>query len=662
VRRYDEQGRSDYQLGGLLLPLMPLAYYSAKWQFILEYGERAIDIGIRITGLHHAAELAPELGREEALKRGLAVGAAAFAEHATDVIGYDLKSAISATIGMVAACAGVYATCFDSETVSRVARAVAPLALFGEEHVAYAMYLFAAAEAPMIGGRESEAYPVWEDALARFESPAFAKAIGPRAKVLQGGALFMLTLLDSYHFGERALDTARRMESLGVKAWRVTADQIRLLYHALRGESNEVKSYIDRVEHDAVRGAQTWQTDIFWPSLLLNADVLTGDTIAARRRYVQLERRSQEVATLKPQAEAAHAAYLMLRGDLPGAISLYERLLPSFPCRRRVDWETTRGYFARALNLAGAHERARAVAEEVVRNMVPADHAYVARFLEAERQLALAESGLGNHARAAELLDGLLAKHGHESNPLLLGLLHQARAEVAERAGDRAAVDAHRAAMEIRFRKTQNPLLIAQCERAHRSMTLPAVREGYQPFPNTVSSFHTLPAEGPTAAAAVRTRAAPATGHAGLDEVLTASAEPLEAAVQFVMTQTKAKSASLYALTADELRLVWSSTNEEPPARCVAELGRWVNVARENARNPSTKNDREPVRLHSAAISGYLVVALQRAADAAIVGGLILEGEPSIDRVGSTEIFDALGRIVEDHATDAMDAMGFITA
>jgi hypothetical protein len=112
-------------------------------------------------------------------------------------------------------------------------------------------------------------------------------------------------------------------------------------------------------------------------------------------------------------------------------------------------------------------------------------------------------------------------------------------------------------------------------------------------------------------------------------------------------------------LTGEELRLGWSSTNAEPPARCVAELGRWVNVARENERNPSTRDDREPVRLHTAAISGYLVIALQRVADRAMVGGLILEGEPKVDLVGSTEIFDALGRIVEDLA---LDALGFITA
>src|SRR5207344_954135 len=110
----------------------------------------------------------------------------------------------------------------------------------------------------------------------------------------------------------------------------------------------------------------------------------------------------------------------------------------------------------------------------------------------------------------------------------------------------------------------------------------------------------------------------------------------------------------LYALTAEELRLVWSSTHEEPPASCVAELGRWVDVARENERNPSTGNDREPLRLQTATIAGHLVVALQHAADGTIAGGLILEAEPNTDLVGSTDVFDALGRVIETYDLDEL--------
>ena len=653
VRTYDAQGRSDYELGSLLFPLIPLAYYSADWQFILEYGKRAIDIGLRITGLAHAAELEPDLGREEALKRGLAVGAAAFARHAENGIGYDLRTAISATIGMVPASVAVYATCLDGEAVAHVARAVESLTLFGEEHIAYAMHLFANAEVPLVQGRECESRTLLERALERFEDPACARSIGEaRAKALQGGMLFTLGLLDSYYFGDRALATARRMESLGVKAWAVTADQIRILYHSLRGESAEVKKYMARVEINAIQGAQSWQVEVYWPALLLNADVLTSDAMAARRRYVQLERRSKEVASLKPQAEAAHAAYLLLRGNVSEAVALYEKLLPSFPIHQRVDWETTRAYSARALNAAGAHARAKAVAEEVVSNMLPGDHDFVARYLEAQRQLALAESGLGNHAVAVALLDELLAKHGEESNLLLVGLLHQARAEVAHRAGDRASVETHHAEMESRFRKTGNPALIAQCERAHDTDTASTVGgrlEVHHPFAAIVSDLKSA-----TAVPRSRNGDCPSS----LTEAAEIADDPLEAALEWAMNQTKSRNAYLYVPMGSDLRLVWSSTREESPAACAAELERWLEGVRAND-DGSIHDGPSSVIVDATTTCRHRMVALRGAATRRVVGGLILEVDSTLRLFGSSELLSELGRVVEEHASDAL---GFITA
>jgi hypothetical protein len=357
---------------------------------------------------------------------------------------------------------------------------------------------------------------------------------------------------------------------------------------------------------------------------------------------------------MKPQAEAARAAYLMLRGDVSAAITLYEKILPSFPVQARVGWETTRAYFARALNAGGSHERAKAVAGEVVSNMLPTDHDYAARFLEAKRQLALAESGLGNHAVAAALLDALLAKHGHETNPLLVGLLHQARAEVARRADDSATTETHYAEMDRRFRSTQNPALIAQCERARRRSNKPSAdrtrRERYEPIPNTVSRLGD---------AAVLTQPSPVTEPSRLAEVLAASDEPLETALDLVLRQTKAKSAYLYVPNGGALKLAWSSTNEAPPDACVAELGRWVNVVRENDRHDGRPQDRSTLIVETVTVSGYRMVALRSDAGTSLVGGLILEVDLRFDLGGSTQFFEALGRVVEEHGGDVFD---FITA
>ena len=89
----------------------------------------------------------------------------------------------------------------------------------------------------------------------------------------------------------------------------------------------------------------------------------------------------------------------------------------------------------------------------------------VVHYLEPQRQLALAEAGLGNHAEAVRMLDALLAEHGAQDQPLLIGLLHKARAEVALSMNDAAGFDAHFAEMERCFRRSRNPALIAQIAR-----------------------------------------------------------------------------------------------------------------------------------------------------------------------------------------------------
>jgi hypothetical protein len=342
----------------------------------------------------------------------------------------------------------------------------------------------------------------------------------------------------------------------------------------------------------------------------------------------------------------------MLRGDVVQAVAVYDRLLPSFPVRRCVGWETTRAYFARALNLSGEHARAKTIAEEVLSNMTAADHDFVAHFLEAHRQRALAESGLGNHERAAALLDELLAKYGQESNPLLVGLLHQARAEVADRAGDRDATDTHRAEMETRFRKTQNPSLIAQCERAQRGIAV---------LPASLGAARSVLAQSTVSALGVATMSAFAgpLGPSRPAETLGPADDSMEGALELLMKQTKAKSAFLYVAGSSALQLAWSSTNTEAPVGWIAELGRWMDVVRENVRDDSTQQDRSALVVETEAAAGYRLVAIRSATERSVIGGLILEPEPKIDLLASSDMFDAVGRAVEAHGHDVL---GFVTA
>jgi hypothetical protein len=48
------------------------------------------------------------------------------------------------------------------------------------------------------------------------------------------------------------------------------------------------------------------------------------------------------------------------------------------------------------------------------------------------------------------------------------------------------------------------------------------------------------------------------------------------------------------------------------------------------------------------------MVALCRPMAKTVLGGLILEAEPKIDLIGSSELFDELGRIVEEYGSDGL--------
>ena len=96
----------------------------------------------------------------------------------------------------------------------------------------------------------------------------------------------------------------------------------------------------------------------------------------------------------------------------------------------------------------------------------------------------------------------------------------------------------------------------------------------------------------------------------------------------------------LYIPAGDDLQLAWSSTKEEAPDSCLEELARWVEVVRENDRDDAGNAGRSTLVLETVTVSGYRMVALRRPTARTVLGGLILEAEPKIDLIGSSQLFD----------------------
>ena len=148
-----------------------------------------------------------------------------------------------------------------------------------------------------------------------------------------------------------------------------------------------------------------------------------------------------------------------MRGEHAAAIAAFERLHAELAKRDpALAWPAFRASFAfaSALNAVGDHARAKRYAqrEPAARRRQDVERVVV-HYLEPQRQLALAEAGLGNHDEAVRMLDGLLSAHGHQDQPLLIGLLHKARAEVALAMNDQPAFARHFAEMSAHLPRDQ---------------------------------------------------------------------------------------------------------------------------------------------------------------------------------------------------------------
>jgi hypothetical protein len=116
---------------------------------------------------------------------------------------------------------------------------------------------------------------------------------------------------------------------------------------------------------------------------------------------------------------------------------------------------------ARAKNELGEHVEARRICVETIEHI---DRDFTALNLGVSVELCLAEAGLGETEQANRRLEELLERHAAWRNPVTMGALHRAGAQIAWLAQDVDAFDRHAAEVERWFRPTRNPALIAQCD------------------------------------------------------------------------------------------------------------------------------------------------------------------------------------------------------
>jgi hypothetical protein len=101
----------------------------------------------------------------------------------------------------------------------------------------------------------------------------------------------------------------------------------------------------------------------------------------------------------------------------------------------------------------------------VLTHISDADKDYVSLFLPVDIEMALAQAGLGEVDAGLARIDALLARFRDSDNPLVQGLLHEARAKIAWMAGLVCEYSLSLTIVEHWFRPTGTPALVAKCER-----------------------------------------------------------------------------------------------------------------------------------------------------------------------------------------------------
>ncbi|HEX7480594.1 MAG TPA: protein kinase [Polyangiales bacterium] len=482
-----EQRRSHDLI--LLLGPLAIAGYRVDRRLAIEYGDETVELLRTLIGLRTAEALRPFLGARLSLYLGLGSAAlrSIFVRGRGGAAG--LQRLITMFFTTIISLAGAATICFDVERARRYANAIAPMRELGRDHIASLACDFVDLLTRLPEDRIAEVAQGCERVAARFESPVPIKGATSDSRVLIVGAIYYaLGAMNCFRDAPRALECAERLDAMGMKLYAMAADQLRTIHHALRGEIGIANRFRERVETHAIQAGTGWQVEVWQPAALNLVYLNSADVIGQKSVADQTERLQQEIPTFRRHSLMARASFWALKGDHQQAYDLRRVFLDSAPARSFIGWPATLGAQALSALAIGRPQEALAIAKQVIDRMSEADAVYVRMYQVPLVALCMAETALGSGASAAARLDALIAKHTLDQSPLTLGSFHCARAEVAMLMGELDAAKHHHAEMERWFRGTENPALIAQCERLGRQLRLHAGAAGEDAMPATTGA------------------------------------------------------------------------------------------------------------------------------------------------------------------------------
>jgi hypothetical protein len=465
LAEYRKQGRSRYDYGPLLSPLALAGTYM-DFRLTYRYGQELFEILLDASGLGLARRLERFLGARLALVLSMVSAALTFRLSMRRNMARSFPDLLLAFMAVGSALIGAYIVLEDRPRILYILERLRPLGFFPPGHPVRLVYDFQLTMGEAVVGRYAAACARGRAVLAALQNPEMARGLADSTRQqLMTGVCMVLGQLDAVRTDGRIHEALNVFDASGSALSQRAALSVRAAYHAHRGERGRSQELQDALDVLAAQAGSTWREDLTGPRRMWCSLALCEDVIGLKRVHRKLDALVAEVPSLADVRDAVHACYLSERGLHAEALARYGAMFE----RRREEVNVIGmmyvSVYARILRAAGQPERAKAVAERALARLDAEEATFVVASHGARLELALSLMDLGQHQEAGAALDRLLADQAEHDNPMLHGSTHKARALLALAVRDRASFERHLSAMEQWYRRTQNPALVAQCQR-----------------------------------------------------------------------------------------------------------------------------------------------------------------------------------------------------
>ncbi len=620
LRVYQRQGRAPAEILRLQSRMVSWGPYSERYDLTTKYGEETVRELYHYSGLELASRLGRYMGGKTALPVAQRITAGQTMLAPKHKRGPSPAVALGYLVKCLPALVATKAFFVDSEGIFRLAGYARPLSAFGKKHTGYAIYLYARAFELQHSGRFGAMSETLDALIALLDDPTACTDMPDEDRQdMKQGAQLDAGLWEAMEGKPRALERAAQLESRGTNLGQLGAHQVRMTYHLHRGEKKLAAEHRRKVETHGMRKGSTWQVDFLIAPVAGLASALMLDMTGLKASLEALSRLVKQAPTLKPIRDALRIPYMSLRGKHEQAIALGERLVSKHPPWKSEHWVDMRGALANALSSGEQPGRAKQVCEETLAALGDERRSSVGGHIVA-LQLGIAEMGLRNLERAAEIVDELIAEKAVDGSPLVMGRCHQVRTLIALLGRDRTSFEHHLSQMRIWFAATENSVLLAQVNQIEDA--------GKQN-----RAFSSIPP--PPAEHDIETAVQQPGESAHVDSVFEQCSGPEERAqraLQVVLERAGADSGCLYLVQRDGLRLAASTNAAGLAEQFQRHLQNHVDAILEVA--PSVSSETGSVwtqrlkgrtfRLDGEALYTTFVLTVQDRTRLSVVGGVVV--------------------------------------